>query len=70
LIENNCQGVLYKNELFKNVNMGSLQSAYIKKVREDGKIDLTLEIIGFDRIEECKITLLNELSEQQILRIE
>lgn len=62
LIENNCQGVLYKNELFKNVNMGSLQSAYIKKVREDGKIDLTLEIIGFDRIEECKITLLNELS--------
>jgi predicted RNA-binding protein (virulence factor B family) len=43
--------------------MGSLQSAYVKKVREDGKIDLTLEIIGFDRIEECKITLLNALSE-------
>lgn len=62
LIENNSQGVLYKNELFKNVNMGSLQNAFIKKVREDGKIDLTLEIIGFDRIEECKITLLNELS--------
>lgn len=62
LIENNSQGVLYKNELFKNVNMGSLQNAFIKKVREDGKIDLTLEIVGFDRIEECKITLLNKLS--------
>lgn len=65
LIENRKIGMLYKNELFKNVNLGSLQNAFIKKIRDDKKIDLTLEIIGYDRIEECKVTLVNALKSHE-----
>ena len=35
-------GVLYKNEVFKPLRRGDKLSAYIVKVRDDGKIDLRL----------------------------
>tara|TARA_R110002126_G_scaffold200330_1_gene347951 strand:+ start:10156 stop:10989 length:834 start_codon:yes stop_codon:yes gene_type:complete len=35
-------GVLYKNEVFKPLRRGDMHSAFIAKVREDGKIDLRL----------------------------
>lgn len=39
-------GVLYKNEVFQNLKYGDETKAYIKKIREDGKIDLILQAIG------------------------
>lgn len=35
-------GVLYKNEVFKPLRRGDVLTAYIAKVRDDGKIDLRL----------------------------
>jgi uncharacterized protein len=41
-INNEYEGLIYKNEVFSFVKFGLPMSAYIKCLREDGKIDLSL----------------------------
>jgi uncharacterized protein len=48
IIENSYQGVLYSNEVFQELKTGQKINGYIKKVREDGKIDLSLFPLGYD----------------------
>jgi len=43
IINNSHWGVLYKNEVFERLSFGQSKKAWIKQVREDGKIDLTLQ---------------------------
>lgn len=40
-------GVLYRNEVFKELRVGYKTKAYINRVREDDKIDLLLEKPGY-----------------------
>jgi predicted RNA-binding protein (virulence factor B family) len=42
IINHKYWGVLYKNEIFQNLQKGQNISGYIKKIRADNKIDLTL----------------------------
>ena len=42
IIDNLHSGIIYHNEIFKEINIGDRMEAYIKSVREDGKIDVTL----------------------------
>lgn len=44
-------GMLYHNELFKPIKIGDKCKGYIKKVREDDKIDIALEKPGYDKID-------------------
>ena len=40
-------GVLYRDEVFRKISIGQQLPGYIKKVREDGKIDLLLDKPGY-----------------------
>ncbi|MBK8349936.1 MAG: GntR family transcriptional regulator [Saprospiraceae bacterium] len=51
IINGKHQGVVYKNEIFKKTQTGQKVKGYIKKVREDGKIDLALEKQGYVKID-------------------
>ena len=42
-------GVLYRNEVFKELRIGQKMAGYINKVRDDGKIDLLLEKPGYTK---------------------
>lgn len=46
VVDSRYWGVLYRNELFGKVTTGREIRGYIKQVREDGKIDLTLNQPG------------------------
>ena len=46
IIENAHWGLIHKNEVFKFLRSGMRETAYIKAVREDGKIALSLQPIG------------------------
>jgi len=50
IIDNSHFGILYKNEVFQPLNPGDKVPGYIKKIRTDGKIDLRLEKIGYEKI--------------------
>jgi len=50
IINNQYIGMLYANELFDTLELGHTCTAYIKRVRDDFKIDLSLSKIGFARV--------------------
>jgi len=49
IINNSHWGMLYSSEVFQPLNRGEFIAGYINKVREDGKIDLSLYPIGFKK---------------------
>lgn len=46
IINNRHVGVIYQNEVFQDLAYGQRLPGYIKKLREDGKIDLILQALG------------------------
>lgn len=61
IIDNSYAGLLYKNEVFTQLRTGMKTKAYIKHVREDGKIDLTLQRPGKEKIEDFASILLEHI---------
>lgn len=49
IVDNLFAGMLYLDELIEHPEIGSTITAYVKKVREDGKIDVTLKVSNGDR---------------------
>ena len=56
-------GVLYKNEVFKPLRRGDKLSAYIVKVRDDGKIDLRLTAATYKQALELTEQVLTKLKQ-------
>lgn len=50
IVDDLFSGMLYENELYKPLELGIETVGYVKNVREDGKIDLTLEPATIKRI--------------------
>lgn len=46
IVENKYEGLIYHNEIFENINLGDEKIAYIKTIRKDGNIDLSLSKPG------------------------
>jgi predicted RNA-binding protein (virulence factor B family) len=61
IINNSHWGVVYKDEMFKKLSRGEKQTAYIKKVREDGKVDIYLNEPGHGKVRDFSDVLLTEL---------
>ncbi|MBL7718635.1 MAG: RNA-binding protein [Flavipsychrobacter sp.] len=57
IINNRHIGLLYFNEVFKDLQDGDREKGYVKTIREDNKIDVALGAKGYQRIagEEGKI---------------
>ena len=58
IINNRYSGLLYENEVFRTLEPGMQTTAFIKQIREDGKIDLTIQRAGMERIADFSKTLL------------
>ncbi len=43
IINHSYWGVLYKNDVFQRLSFGQYKKGFIKNIREDGKIDLSLQ---------------------------
>ena len=61
LVDNLHQGLLYENELFRPVELEETVEAYVKRVRPDGKIDLTLSSSTRDRVDEISDRIIEYL---------
>ena len=46
IVNNLYDGLIYHSEIFQKANIGDTKRAYIKNIREDGKIDLSLQKVG------------------------
>lgn len=47
IVEGKYGGMLYRNEVFSNLEIGRFVKAYVKAVRPDGKLDLSLQPVGY-----------------------
>lgn len=43
VVDNRALGLLYKDEIFESVRVGETRQGYIKRLRHDGRIDLSLQ---------------------------
>lgn len=51
IINDQYQGLLYRNEVFRPVVPGDRMPGYIKRVRDDHRIDVSLQLSGFQNVE-------------------
>jgi len=49
LIDEEFEGLLYRNEVFQDLKEGQRIDGFIKKLREDGKIDVALQPQNFKK---------------------
>ncbi len=56
-------GLIYASDVFKKLYPLSEETGYIKAIREDGKIDVSLQPEGFENIDEFKKKILDRLEE-------
>ncbi len=63
IINNAFKGLLYFDDVFKKIEVGDTIKGYIKKVREDGKVDVTLQPIGFKMLGATAQYVLQKLKE-------
>lgn len=47
IVNNMYKGLIFSSDIHKSIKPGDKIKGYVKKVRDDGKIDLSLEPIGF-----------------------
>ena len=63
IIDDMYSGLLYENEIFCPLETGMEMKAFVKQVREDGKVDLILQKPGFEKIDDFSKTLLDYIKE-------
>lgn len=45
--EETLEGLIYRNEVYTELDEGYETVAYVKNIREDGKVDLSLQPLGY-----------------------
>lgn len=63
VIEHKHWGILYQNEVFQPLKRGEKLTAYINKIREDGKIDLRLSSATYKQAQELTDKILHKLKQ-------
>ena len=63
LVNQRYEGLIYRNEVFDTLSIGEERTGYVKKVRDDGKLDISLQPLGVAGIDAARETVLQKLSE-------
>jgi uncharacterized protein len=63
VVNGRCYGVLYANEIFQRLYEGQELPGFIKKVRDDGKLDLSLSRLGHQAGEDIAPLILEKLKD-------
>ncbi len=61
IVDNRFAGLLFDDEIFRQLHSGDRLKAYVKQVRPDGKIDLSLQKKGQRAVEDFSDVLLRHL---------
>ena len=64
IINDSYEGMIYTNEIFTDVRAGDKLKAYIKHVRDDGKVDVSLQPIGKANADDMNAKKVLEVLEQ------
>lgn len=62
VINNSNLGLIFHNEIFQPLKTGDRVPGHVKKIRSDGKIDLTLQKPGYSQIQSVEQVILDALN--------
>ena len=54
IVNNSYEGMIFHSEIFENLKIGNKKRAYIKNLREDKKLDISLQKIG-EKVDSNKV---------------
>lgn len=63
IVNNLYWGMIYFNQIFRDIRTGERTQAWITKIREDGYIDLSLQKSGMDEINDVEEKIMKKLRE-------
>ena len=63
VVNNAHGGMIYKNEVFQKLHTGQELKGYIKKIRDDKKIDLSLQQPGYKKVDNISQTILKTIKD-------
>ncbi len=63
IIDNRYKGMVYNNEIFRVINPGDKMNGFVKNVREDGKVDVSIQRLGYKNIEPDAEKIVEKLKE-------
>ena len=58
IVNNLYSGLIYKNEIYEAIRIGDQIKGFVKHIREDNKIDLSLQKSGFELVDDVKWRIL------------
>ncbi len=61
IVNQKHEGLIYHDDIFKPLKVNDSISGFIKKVREDNKLDITLELFGYRKVEPGTEKILSKL---------
>lgn len=61
IVNDQYQGLIFHNEIFESVAVGDRKEAFVKRVREDGKIDIALQQQGYQAVKDMSQIVLNKV---------
>jgi predicted RNA-binding protein (virulence factor B family) len=59
------KGLIYHNEVFEQLYKGNTYQAYIKKIKDNGEIDLSIQKIGFKHVDDQTEVIYNMLKKNK-----
>jgi predicted RNA-binding protein (virulence factor B family) len=63
IVENSYDGLIFKNEVFEKLKIGDKRKAFIKNIRRDKKLDISLQPFGKKRSLNSSDTIINMLKD-------
>lgn len=61
IINSRHWGMIYKNQIFRRINVGDTVEAFVRRITEDNRIDLSLRKEGYDGVADSAEVLLSLL---------
>ncbi|HLC83020.1 MAG TPA: S1-like domain-containing RNA-binding protein [Bacteroidia bacterium] len=65
IVNNLYTGLIYKNEIYEKIRVGDKMQGFVKRVREDEKIDLSLQKSGYELVDDVKWRILKLIKEEK-----
>jgi hypothetical protein len=58
IVNNQHKGLVFESDIFTSLNIGDKVKGYVKKIREDNKLDIALQPIGFENFNDINCNLI------------
>jgi predicted RNA-binding protein (virulence factor B family) len=60
IVNNVHQGLIFDSDVFRRIRIGEKLKGYVKLIRADNKLDITLQPLGYDKFNDINMNLINK----------